>query len=329
MARGLAALLLGCLSALWVAAAWAQDTRLAPSEALACLSPPLAERGQPEYPAEALARKDGGTLSVELRFDAPDAAPRLRLLNKEVVFDSLVAAVRAHVAKLRVPCMNPGRPVTLRQTYVFIPEDGRRVISEAPTDPDQLVRSQLLACMTHVDRAVAPPYPESAMRLGLQGKVLIRLKFTRPNAPPELERLAPARSNVLTKEVRWHVDGLRLPCLQDEPISVHQIYAFQFDGGARTVLKPLTLSELVSVADRMPRPFTADLNLMGCPFELRWVYFQPYALNSVSELETTNPARRPLLDWLEQISLKLPTPTQEAVVGDVTTLSIPCGKVDL
>ena len=328
MARGLAALL-GCIAAVWATAAWAQDTRLVPSEALACLSPPLAERGQPEYPAEALARKDGATLHVELRFHAPDAAPRLRLLNKEFVLESWFAAIRTHVAKLRVPCMNRGRPVTLRQTYVFNPEDGRRVFSEAPTDPDQLVRGQLLACMTHVDRAVAPPYPDTAQRLGLQGKVLIQLKFTRPNAPPELERLAPARNNVLTKEVGWHVEGLRLPCLQDEPISVQQIYVFQFDGGARTVLKPLTLRELVSAADRMPRPFAADLNLMGCPFELRWVYFQPYALNSVSELETTNPARRPLLDWLEQISLKLPTPTQEAVVGDVTTLSVPCGTVNL
>jgi hypothetical protein len=314
--------------ALWVGAAAAQDTELSPSAAVVCMTPAPAERGRPEYPAGSLARKDGGTLYVELVFVAPDAEPRMTLRNSELVFAELIDAVRTHVKRLRVPCMVPGRPVTLLQTYVFTPNDGRRVVAHLPTDPAQLAQRQLLPCMTHVDRVTRPNYPTRARREEFEGKVALRLRFTLPDASPTVEQLAPEGSNALTHEAVSFARGLRLPCLQDEPVQVDQIYVFKLDGGQRTVLKPLTLQQLVQAADK-PQSVYLDLDSMACPFDLHWRYYQPHAPNAVREFETSNPARRPLLDWLSLLKLNLPPATNTAVLGDTTVVGIPCGKVDL
>jgi len=329
MSRGLASLL-GCIAALWATAALAQDTQLAPSEALACLTPPLAERGVPVYPPDELERRDEGTVRVELVFSAPDAPPQVTVADDlSASFSSMRAAVRAHVAKLRVPCMVPGRPVTLRQTYRFIAGDKRKVVGEPITDPAQLVRAQLLACVTHVQDVARAPYPRSALSAGLEGKVFVRLRFDKPDVRPEVERLSPRVQDALTRSVDMHVRDLRMPCLQQEPITVTQIYAFRLEGGARARFNPMSLVELLQAAEHVPRPIFLDLNTMGCPFELRLRYLQPHMQNGLYQFEPANPARAPLLEWLSQIRLDLPRGSDNLLIGEETSVSIPCGTVDL
>ncbi|MDH4050363.1 MAG: hypothetical protein OEU93_02220 [Rubrivivax sp.] len=89
------------------------------------MQPPETERGLPAWSEDLIKRKDGGVVRVELVFAAPGRAPEVRVLSQGR-FDELVAAVRDHVDKLRVPCLPAGaEPARIVQAYVFRPDDGR------------------------------------------------------------------------------------------------------------------------------------------------------------------------------------------------------------
>jgi hypothetical protein len=302
---------------------------LQPSAASQCLTakggpiPPL------QYPDNALRRKDQGEISIELSFAGPDAAPRVRLLNSEPVIDDLEWAVRGHVDAFRVPCMKAGDPpVTMRQTYVFIPNDGRKVMSTVPADQDDAAREKSMRCIKHIERTTRPTYPVGALRRDEQGKVIAVHRFTGADAPPEVQ-IDAASHAALRTSVESYASGLRMPCLQDQPVSVYINYIFRIDGGSRTLLRDLALQTLVRGLKRPLPPAYFDFTTMGCPFDLRLSYYRPHRRNVVSELENTNPARAAFMDWLSMVTLSLDSANNTAILGDQITVSVPCGKLDL
>jgi hypothetical protein len=323
--------LLAAWCSAWATSAAAQQTELAPSVALDCMTPPTALRQKMEYPPQAYERKDGGTVQVELVFTRADAPPRFELIDEDrQALDSLVDAVRQHVRAYRVPCMQEGQPpVTLRQQFVFVPNDGRKVMASPVRDQADPARRALIQCIAHVRGQKRPAYPESVRRDEGQGNYLVELTFNAADAPPTVRMLAAAPSRRLQAEVLDHLQGLRMPCLQGEPVRLSQIYSFRMDGGERTVLRDLTLLKLLGAARKPLPPAYLDLDIMGCPFDVRLSYFQPHRRNFVGELETRHPARKPLLDWLALIELDLPAATNTTVLGDETTVRIPCGTIDL
>ena len=319
-----------CVAVAATTTARAQQSELGVSASLGCLAPSLEQRGVPTYPENLLRGKDGGTVHIELTFTAPDAAPRMTLLNKEVVFDALVDAVRDHVRRLRLPCMNPAAdPVTLRQDYVFVPNDGRKVMASALVDRADEARRRMLACISHAEGIPRPEYPAESRRREEQGKVFLKVRFVAPDKPPEVDVLASTKFNALRAAVLKHAEGLRLPCLKAEPIEVTQLYIYKLEGGARAVLRDTTLTQWLGAARAWRGPVFFDFATMGCPFDVRLSYFAPHASNGVREVETSNAARRPFLDWLAKIELNFPEPTNTRLLGDTTTISIPCGTLDL
>jgi hypothetical protein len=304
----------------------AQTTMLEPSAAVQCLthgSEPLV------YPPELFERRDAATIEVELSFTAPDAAPRVKWLTKEPNDGRFETAIRSHVRQFRVPCMRPqDSPVTLRQVYVFTPNDGRRVAVSQPTDERALERRAKLACMTHVLKIKQPDYPDDARREDAQGPVIVNLRFTQPDVRPEIRVLASSHK-YLRREIETYVAGLRLPCLDADEISINQIYQFRLVGGERTVFKDSTLAKLLGSVRNPPTPAFFDFDAMSCPFDVRFEYFQPYLSNTVRELEASNSARRPLLDWLSRLTLNLDEKTNLRVIGQQMNVSVPCGKLDL
>lgn len=91
----------------------------------ACLTIPGGASIKPEYPAEALQRKDGGTVKVQLEFRAPGDRPRVTVLER-AESSELNHVVAHHVEQFRVPCMEASAgPVTLVQAYVFDPTGHR------------------------------------------------------------------------------------------------------------------------------------------------------------------------------------------------------------
>jgi hypothetical protein len=332
MRRAVAAAIGSVAALLLPMAAQAQvsEPTLTPSAALQCLTPPAAERGKLAYPEDALQRKDGGTVSVELRFTGPDAAPGVRVLNDDQAYDALKAAVRRHVGQYRVPCMKEGDPpVLLRQDFVFTPNDGRKVVATTPSDAGDEERREQMRCLVQTGQRKVPEYPWLALQNDVQGNLLVRMRFSAPDRPPQMEVLAGTKKGSLRDSVEQFVAGYRLPCLKGPELSVNTLFMFRIDGGARSFLKDMPLRDFISVTTNHPLPAYFDLNAMACPFELRVQYMQPHEPNKIGELDGPVAARKPFLDWLSRLTLNAPEKTNTELLGNEFTLSVPCGKVDL
>lgn len=306
----------------------AQTTSLAPSPMLACLTTLPGAPTTPAYPEEAFKRKDGALVSIELEFEGPDRAPKVQVAHNNYARD-FDDAVRAHVKNLRLPCMAAGAaPVTLKQNYVFRPTDGRKVMPPQTEDPADIARRAKMACLTHLKPGSRPDYPFKALREARDGKLLARLTFSDRSTAPAVKYLAEMGGRDFRSALDLHIEGLRLPCLDQGEVSIDIMYNFYINGNGKTVLQDMSLRELVG-GSLDPAPIQADLTQMACPFDVRMQYMQPHAPNRVYEVETTNASRRPVLDWLTTLRLRLPKKTNDAVFGDSFTVSVPCGNIDL
>lgn len=311
------------------AAQAAAEISPAPSEALRCMTPPESERGVPEYDELALQRKEGGLVRVDLTFTAPDRAPGVRVIEP-VAPGLLVESVRKHVRRLRVPCMTShSPPVHIVQDYLFVPNDGRKVVASTPQDSAAAERWRQAACLMRITPGVRPEYPERARRHDEEGRFLVRLRFASPTEAPQWTFVAAAPAPNLRAAVEAFLPGFRLPCQSGEPVEVDITFIFRVEGSERVVIKDQPLLTLVRSAESMQRPVYFDLKTMGCPFDVRIKYFQPFKPNRVAELEQSRPERRLFLDWLSTIKIRAPEATQLAVLGDEFTVRVPCGTVNL
>ena len=320
----------------WALAALAGDVRgqevvLAPTDAQACLSPAEAKRERPVYPAEELRLKDGHTVHAEFVFDAPDSRPAVEILDGNSV-GPYENAVRDYARQLRVPCMKPGAaPVHLRQDFVFEPNDGRKVVWTAATDAADAHRRELLKCGTWPKgRDGYIRYPTSALQERLQGIVVVKLRFVDPAAAPELTIIDDAGSGAFVNALRPYVEQMRVPCLQQEPVEFHMFFKFQIPGRgeSKLVLKDLDLQTYLGIVSSAP-PAYFDTSTMGCPFDVRLKFRQPFEPNGIAELEQDVPARHAFLDWLAALKLDIEPARAKQLFGQVSTIHVPCVKLDI
>ena len=310
-------------------AATAQQQALAPSEVLACLTPAEAERGMPIYPPELFTRRQGGRIAVELKFAEPDAAPELSFGRSDDDAD-LRSAVRAHVRRYRLPCLKPGQTAQLNQIFEFVPTDARKVRWLSPVDADDARKERFIRCIRHEQLDSRPDYPIRALRRESQGNVVVRATFNSAGAPPALELLDDGLSEDLARAALDFSAGLRMPCLEGAPIRTTYQFKFRLEDAGYTVLKDMSLLQLLGIVKGIRQANVYfDFKEMGCPFDLRFRLEQPYGLNRVGEVGEPNPERRFFLDWLRRQHLELPRATHNAVLGQITTVSVPCTVLDL
>ena len=324
----LPAMLALCLAATALPAA-AQDSVLATSPALACLTRLPGAGAALDYPPAALARKEGGVMRVALEFQGPDQPPRVTILSRPPLgnFDG---AVQAHLAAFRVPCMRAGdAPVRLSQEYHFDPDQQYRVAASAPRDDADPERARQLACMSHRDGTARPDFPREARQREEQGTIIMRLRFTRPDAPPELEVVQSLPSHALRQAVLRHLAGYRVPCLGAQPLETIIAFKYLYDGGARTLLRDSNLIEVLAAARDLQKPVQFDFKTMGCPFELRMQYRQPFAANRVDQLDTAMAERAPLVHWLEGLHLDMDQRASANIFNNKFVIAVPCGQLDL
>jgi hypothetical protein len=312
----------------WATAAPAQIVSMPLSRAVECMTPPEAERGVPEYPAQELERKDGGTIRVELVFSAPDGAPAVRVLTTNA-FSNLVDAVRAHVQKLRVPCLPPGgEPVRLEQQYVFRPGDARPVFAMAPVDLADAERDRQAACLMRITPGEHPEYPASMLRQGTEGSFLMRLRFSSPTSAPEISFLAGPPTRQLRASLQDFAQGYRLPCLRGEPHAMLLGFVFRIEGGERVFLKDMPLLQFLRLAGTLP-PAQFDFGSMGCPFDLQITHYQPFAAHVVRQVGDARPERADFMRWIAGIPLRLSDNQAQELLASTFTLGVPCGRLDL
>lgn len=311
-----------------IAPAAAQAT-LAPSPALACLTRIDGAAAQLDYPAAALAGKQGGTVRVQLTFTGPAVAPTVAVLARPPrgQFDS---AVIAHVQQYRVPCMQAGADaVILTQEYLFDAEQQSRVMASRPRDSADAGRAAQLACMVHVDGAERPTWPKAALQRGDKGTVLTRLRFDSASAAPTVEVVQAPMTPLLRRAVAQYAAGLRLPCLKGAPVDTLVAYKFVYDNEGRVRLRDSSLIEALAGARDLQTPVQFDFHTMGCPFELRIGYYRPFGDNRVEQLDDVVAAREPLMDWLRGLTLNMSDNDSARMFGEKFVIRVPCAKLEL
>jgi hypothetical protein len=320
--------------ALWLGlvecAVAAPPAQMTPAQTAAerCLFPALGERAKPEYPEEALRNKQGGRVDAEFTFSSPDVAPDVRFTSESP--EGMLASVKAYARQLRVPCLGKGdAPVALKQTFDFVPNDGRKVAWTAPVEPANLRRKAEFECMT-ADSTLRPEYPASSLRDNHEGVVVARVRFTAPDKPPVVEFLDNGGDGHFVRAVSPFMDSMRSPCLQGAPLDTMFRYRFIIDGSPRPVLNDLDLRHFIATVKAVP-PGSAyfDTQLMKCPFDVRITLLQPWEPNLVQELEEDVPARHAFLDWMSQREFDLPPRKTNGLLGQEMVVHIPCAIIDL
>lgn len=323
-----ASLLLGLAgwAVAFVACASSLETEPAPNAARCVVM-----NGEPlPYPKRMAQTKTGGVVRVKLTFASPTSAPRAEVFF-DTVGDVFREAVLERVDTYRLPCLRPGdAPVAMSQEFVFTPDESRPVMWSPPRDEQSANGRRVNACLTGADKV--PDYPRSRIDATANGVVFARYTFTAPDAAPAVEVLFDGSGGRFAETVKRYAANLRVPCMApgDAKFSVVQNFRFTMTGTRQTLLRDVTLATFVKGLDKLEEQHVRfDFATMGCPFDVRLVLRQPVLPNQVGEVERNDPNRREFIEWLKQVSLKMPERDRAQVLGDSMTLSVPCGTLDL
>lgn len=319
--------------AVWATASLAQGPapQLEPPAEAACLVATDPQLPLPEYPFVEYKTSVGGRVKLELHFTGPELRPAVKVLES-AGGDNFIDEARRYAATLRLPCLQPGQAgVRVVQDYVFRRDD--RQVFPSPFGPADLPRKrELLACLKRDGANSESNYPNEALRIGLQGRVIVEAEFTGPDQPPAIRLHHRRAARVLAQATERVVGRFRLPCFvhgQDEPVRVSFAFVYLLEGQAYG-FKPLTLPQLLpAIKGVREQRLQFDTQQMACPFDLRLYYRRPDLPNIVSELGARVPAREPLLRWLRGIELNLPERTLDSVYGDTADIAVPCVSIDI
>jgi hypothetical protein len=309
------------------------DVEASTSEFTNCLTPAGEERNRLEYPADALAQGVSGTTAVEMMFSSPDAPPQVNVTQASD--PRLDQAVVEHVSRYRVPCLKPGAKARILQQFVFVPNPAGKTSWTAPSDPEA---QKMSACVTHLQPGTKPEHPIAAsptMMHGIRdvpfrGNVLARIVFTSKDGPPQV--IVPGKNvpAAFRQSVEQWAANYRLPCYSGQTVEATQIFRFMIEGDDGHYLKDLSLVPFLGAIkglDQQHRYF--ELDRMSCPFDVRFEYRQPDMANGVRDIGTHVEARQPFLDWLATMRFDVDAKTENLLLGDAMTISVPCGKIDL
>lgn len=301
---------------------------LAPSPLSTCLVPPAATRGTPEYPAEQWKNGQAGRVLTELIFTGPQLRPEFKVIESSGD-EAFIEAVRRHVRDYRLPCLEDADiPARVRLEFDFRPTE-RAVEQPEPKDPSLADRQQLLKCVVNT-RERLPDYPSLARAQGVQGRVLVRMRFVSADGPPEVTVLSRPAGALFVGPAREWATHFRLPCFTGLALNTHYMLVYRMEGAGDFGFRDTSLVQFVaSIRNIHEQRVFFDFNTMSCPFEVRLNYLQPQQRNIVIQINQPRPARRAFLDWLADAELKLSERAQDAVFGDNVVLQIPCSRLNL
>ena len=307
------------------------------SSAARCLAPTSADEVAPVYPADELRMKRGSSVDVSLTFDSPTSAPSVKFNGSRMagaLDDPFYDAVTTYARHLRVPCMAAdSAPVTLRQVFDFVPNDGRKVAWTAAVDEGDAVRTKSLGCLLYPTGSDADiDYPMQMLRQRREATVVARVRFVAADRAPEVDVLDDGGDKSFAAPIPFYVAHMRLPCMQGGPIDTFVHFRYRIDVGPaqRRVLNDVDLRTfLASVKPIAAGSAYFDTNAMKCPFDIRLKLEQPYEPNVVEELDEDVPARHAFLDWIARQQLNLGPKPPNDLLDQPMNIHVPCATIDL
>lgn len=284
---------------------------------------------QREHKLEPLADKTPearhtGLLRLKLRFVAADQPPQIEVLLNRVDPDMALLAKR-YVEGYRLPCLHAkDHPIEAVQEFSF-----HRWGTEPPV--------QWLAKETSLAGRIQTP---SSADLGDSryfepGKALVEFQFVEGRDEPDVRFIFSGFNTAFQRDIERHVRRYRLDASVARPLKGRQAFAMKgSDTGAtkfRLTKDDFTLVEFLRMVGNVrEQPVDLDLDSMSCPFAVRLNLRQPFESNRVFQLETHNPNRAYLVNWLSQLQLRFSSEAQKKdLYGSDLRIQIPCGRLNL
>lgn len=298
------------------------------TEWLKCLSPQAAKLEAPAYPGDALKINAGAVVKARIKFRNASDAPAIDVYYNSGGLQSFEQAVRDRVVNYRLPCMPEGAAaVEVVQTFTFSSHDLRHATrGEVEEEPGAT------ACRFVAGTDQLPFYPRSRSMGTDRGVVVVSMTFNAPEQPPSTKIVYRNGANAFAQAAVNRVAQYRLDCTGGPytPLTALQTFRFVMEGSERFGLQNLALKQFVgALRDVEQQRVRFDLNALGCPFDVRFSLYRPHADNEVDEVGKHVPARKPFVQWLRSVELKIPREAYDDVVGQPINVSVPCGELDL
>jgi hypothetical protein len=283
------------------------------AELAACVTKLPFARDKPNYPEGT----NGGRVRIAAKFTGPDSPPKVFVLETSGNAKLDEAVVLYVSNNYRAPCMRPeDAPFDAEQDFAFISDSpttfGTPLLAFEKED------KAFVACVTRVDKATQPAYPDH----GILGSVFMEATFRAPDAEPEVALMSSASSQVLNDAAREFVRGYRMPCLNGRAVRAGQL--FRFRGGTRPLETTLNAYLKLMGGGEHP-PVELKPEAFGCPFEITLQYWEPVFRNQFS-IRLTHAPPEPFFKWLA--SLRMSNPDGEnLLLGERVYITVPCGKI--
>ena len=322
-----AAFLLLCVWAATDATAQTQRSAEPALQPPSCLTTVRAGQFEPPYPAW-IAPGSEADVRVKLGFETPDGPPTVTLL-----FNTGNAAFAKTVLDFalnyRMPCLAAGQSFTSERTFSFTDGARRPKLLQARM-PGQGIEALPDDCTVGIRKAPLPDYQEYPSPVL---KTLARMVFNGPDKPPIAEMLFDTGPSKWTVAIRSLIETYRLPCLKPggSELIIEQVFGYDTSPVTpRDKRRGVTINQLVGLL-KNPKQGSRrfDFDTMACPFKLTFELYRPYTSNRVSEMGEANANRKDFVEWLRGVAFDISEFNLRGVMGEPSTLLVPCGVLDL
>ncbi|MCV2351267.1 hypothetical protein [Paucibacter sp. Y2R2-4] len=302
------------------------------AQTLQCLVKPGAA---PAFPERMLEQRLGAFLRVKLVFTHPERAPRQELLFRSGAQEHQDEMER-YLNNYRLPCLKPGQTIEAVQEFNFDPDKFGSVhwndLRHSPNSSGNFD----YACIKTAERKLSH-FEDQALSSNIKrkanGNVIASMRFTRPNAPPEVKILYDNGNANWRNSVLEHLSEYRVTCPVPEGEAIVFEQQFSYAASTRSYDYALKDTDIVKflgfVKDIDKQKVNFDLDSMACPFEVVWGVGMPAIKNRVGQVGAPNPNRLEFIAWLETLTLNVGPDVFDQILGNKFKIYVPCGKINL
>jgi len=311
---------------LWVASAavCAQVTDVTPptpAQSLACLQ---RDASAPKFPERNAIDHGWGLIRVLLRFDQPDAKPKVEILTNTAREDMQDEVLR-YLSSYRLPCLKATEGVVSAvQEFNFNNSDRDPVPLEGEHRPP--------LCLVMPRQDLSTNYPRASE---IQNLVLDIVFDGDGKKEPEARVVYSSGLREFEDDAVEFARQYRMPCRtgSEAPRIVRQSFSFVPYNATKYAFKreAFSLGEFLGLTQGIQAvDVDFDFKTMGCPFKVLYEAFGPHLPNEVTVSGKQDPNRAPFLRWLRERQIAFQSKKQaRSLFGSLLQIDVPCTRLEL